>query len=699
MSKDKKQPIPRKQYRRKRREFFHNEDREQRIQQQLDKDQTNINENKNKSLPKQQQPNDNHKKYYKNQGKDGTFVETQNNEHVRQTSNDDKHSTLDDEQSVENKKDKQIEETLSENKQTSNEKGNTEKNDYKEKINDDNNVASSHKLTLPEEQQLSRESEPEQNTKEKGVTKDNSKIRDEKDKSKAKSNNSNLKAESEVDSNQTKKVNKDNDNTLGKDEKNLKSSNDDKSSSVKDKHAHPELENASDESQEHKVISPSVPYSKRHESSMNKEDKQIHNHKQKHVNNHIDKDRHQDTNNKNTSLYKDNEYATRDSAKQRNSKFEEYTGLVKKFFITYWPQIAIVIGIILLIIILNAIFNNVNQNDRFGDDHKQDKTEYTTTMKNANSSVKSVVTVENDTSRDTTVPQDKSGAENEVGSGVIYKKAGNTVYIVTNAHVVGDKSNQKITFPNGKHVTGKVLGKDQWSDLAVVKAQSADDSLQAIAIGDSNNLVLGEPILVVGNPLGVDFKSTVSEGIISGLNRQVPVDFDKDNKYDMLMKAFQIDASVNPGNSGGAVVNRDGKLIGVVSVKIDMQNVENMAFAIPVNEVQKITKELEEKGTVKYPETGISLKNVADLSASERQSLRLPNNVSNGVVVQDVKANSIAANSGIQKNDVIVSLDGKLIEDNLRYRQVIYNHREDLKTLDTKVFRNGQEENIKLKLK
>lgn len=101
-----------------------------------------------------------------------------------------------------------------------------------------------------------------------------------------------------------------------------------------------------------------------------------------------------------------------------------------------------------------------------------------------------------------------------------------------------------------------MLGKDKWSDLAVVKATSSDSSVKEIAIGDSNNLVLGEPILVVGNPLGVDFKGTVTEGIISGLNRNVPIDFDKDNKYDMLMKAFQIDASVNPGNSGGAVVNR-----------------------------------------------------------------------------------------------------------------------------------------------
>ncbi len=101
------------------------------------------------------------------------------------------------------------------------------------------------------------------------------------------------------------------------------------------------------------------------------------------------------------------------------------------------------------------------------------------------------------------------------------------------------KKIEKITFSNNKSVVGKVLGKDKWSDLAVVKATSSDSSVKEIAIGDSNNLVLGEPILVVGNPLGVDFKGTVTEGLVR-MNRNVPIDFDKDNKYDMLMKASKL---------------------------------------------------------------------------------------------------------------------------------------------------------------
>ena len=183
----------------------------------------------------------------------------------------------------------------------------------------------------------------------------------------------------------------------------------------------------------------------------------------------------------------------------------------------------------------------------------------------------------------------------------------------------------------------------------MVKAKISDDSIKTITMGDSNNLVLGESILVVGNPLGVDFKGSVSKGIISGLDRHVPVDIDKNGSYDVLMKAFQIDAPVNPGNSGGAVVDKDGRLIGIVSLKIDMENVEGMAFAIPINDVRKIAQQLEDKGKVKYPNTGIKIKNVADMDESERNSSNLPSNVNNGVLIGDVEKNGLGEKSGLKK--------------------------------------------------
>lgn len=413
------------------------------------------------------------------------------------------------------------------------------------------------------------------------------------------------------------------------------------------------------------------------------------------INDH-DKLNGQKTNTK-TSANNNQKKATSNLNKGRATN-NNYSDILKKFWMMYWPKLVILMGIIILIVILNAIFNNVNKNDRMNDNNDTDAQKYTTTMKNANNTVKSVVTVENETSKDSSLPKDKA-SQDEVGSGVVYKKSGDTLYIVTNAHVVGDKENQKITFSNNKSVVGKVLGKDKWSDLAVVKATSSDSSVKEIAIGDSNNLVLGEPILVVGNPLGVDFKGTVTEGIISGLNRNVPIDFDKDNKYDMLMKAFQIDASVNPGNSGGAVVNREGKLIGVVAAKISMPNVENMSFAIPVNEVQKIVKGLETKGKIDYPDVGVKMKNIASINSFERQAVKLPGKVKNGVVVDQVDNNGLADQSGLKKGDVITELDGKLLEDDLRFRQIIFSHKDDLKSITAKIYRDGKEKEINIKLK
>ena len=391
--------------------------------------------------------------------------------------------------------------------------------------------------------------------------------------------------------------------------------------------------------------------------------------------------------------------------KQRNraeniKKVNELKQLVVAFFKEHWPKMLIIIGIIVLLLILNAIFTTVNKNDHTNDSAFNGTTkDETTAMKIAKNSVKSVVTVENDLSNDTTVSDNKNESDNEIGSGVVYKKVGDSIYIFTNAHVVGDQEKQKVTYGNDKSVTGKVIGKDKWSDLAVVKAKVADENIKPMTMGDSNNIKLAEPILVIGNPLGTDFKGSVSQGIVSGLNRHVPVDIDKNDNYDALMKAFQIDAPVNPGISGGAVVDRDGRLIGIVSLKIDMHNVEGMAFAIPINDVRKIAKELEHKGKVNYPNTEIKIKNVGDLDDSERNAINLPTKVNHGVLIGEVKENGLGDKSGLKKGDVIVELDGKKIEDNLRYRQVIYSHYDDQKTITAKIYRNGAEKNIKIKLK
>lgn len=449
-------------------------------------------------------------------------------------------------------------------------------------------------------------------------------------------------------------------------------------------------------------------YSERKDELKNAQDDHFYSEEaqQSRVNNYIE-DENESKSQQHIGVSSESKHQRKMASQHNDNQPQSFTDRVKYFFIEQWAQILIVVAVILLLILIQAIFSNVDNNGNtkdhvFQNNSDKDKT-YTATMKSANSAIHSVVTVENDTSNDSSSAEketQEAGKENELGSGVVYKKVGDSIFIMTNAHVVGDKKEQKITYGNNDYSIGKVIGVDKFSDIAVIKAKVKSDSdVKAIKMGDSSTLVLGEPIIVVGNPLGVDFKGSVSEGIVSGLNRHVPVDIDKDDKFDVLMSAFQMDAPVNPGNSGGGVIDKNGKLVGIASLKIDMDNVEGIAFAIPVNDAESIAKQLEAKGEVIYPNTGVELANIADIDDTTRQSISLPDDVKNGVLIGNVKADSIGEKSGLQKNDVIVELDGKEVEDNLRYRQIIFSHKDDLKTLTAKVYRDGKVRDINIKLK
>lgn len=371
---------------------------------------------------------------------------------------------------------------------------------------------------------------------------------------------------------------------------------------------------------------------------------------------------------------------------------------VVDFLKEHWIKILIAIALILILVLVKAIFTEPSQEQHSNQTHTQDK-KYTTTMKNANNTVRSVVTVESDAPKNTSVQKTNSKLDSELGSGVVYKTVGDTFFVLTNTHIVGEADKVKITYGENKSIKGDVVGKDKWSDIAVVKAKINDKNINSIHIGNSDKLVLGESILIVGNPLGEEFRNTVSKGIISGLNRLVPVDFDKDNKNDELMQTFQIDASVNPGNSGGAVVNKDGELIGIVSLKINMPSIEGMGFAIPINEAKSIAKELEKNGKVNYPNTGIALENVNDLNHYERSLLKLPNDINDGILVKKLKDDGLGKKSGLKIGDVIVKLEGKTLKDNLQYRHILFNHRQDLKTLSAKIYRDGNIQDIEINLK
>ncbi|HFM7601354.1 TPA: S1C family serine protease, partial [Enterococcus faecium] len=178
------------------------------------------------------------------------------------------------------------------------------------------------------------------------------------------------------------------------------------------------------------------------------------------------------------------------------------------------------------------------------------------------------------------------------GSGVIYKKDGNTAYVVTNNHVVDGQQGLEVLMKDGTKVKAELVGTDAYSDLAVLKINS--DKVETVAsFGDSSALKVGEPAIAIGSPLGSEYANSVTSGIISSLNRQVTST--NESNETVNINAIQTDAAINPGNSGGPLVNIEGQVIGINSSKIASTSestsnvsVEGMGFAIPSNDVVNI---------------------------------------------------------------------------------------------------------------
>lgn len=232
------------------------------------------------------------------------------------------------------------------------------------------------------------------------------------------------------------------------------------------------------------------------------------------------------------------------------------------------------------------------------------------------------------------------------GSGVIYSKDG---LIVTNNHVVAGAQEIVVSLSNGKTYTGKVLGTDPTTDLAVVKIQ-ADEDLPIAEFGDSDTLMVGEPAIAIGNPLGMEFRGTVTAGVISALNRTIDLG-------EQRFRLIQTDAAINPGNSGGALANADGQVIGINSAKIVVSGVEGIGFAIPINEAKPIIKQLAEQGRVVRPYLGVSL---IDKTLAERFGFNI--DLRGGLFVAKLFQNGPAYQGGIRPNDIITKFNGTKVD-------------------------------------
>lgn len=287
--------------------------------------------------------------------------------------------------------------------------------------------------------------------------------------------------------------------------------------------------------------------------------------------------------------------------------------------------------------------------------------------------------------------------ESALGSGVIYKKDAKKAYIITNNHVIEGSSKLEVVTIDGETRKATLVGADKVSDIAVLSIDAK--GINTIAqIGDSSKLRLGETVIAIGNPLGLG--DSLTSGIVSYTERMIPVSLNQDGVYDWEQEVIQTDAAINEGNSGGALVDLEGKVIGINTMKISDTGVEGLGFAIPSNHVMENADELAEKGKIARSYLGVysvDLNNpYVPLAEDQRKELNLPASIKDGVVVLD--AVGPAKDAGLKLNDVITKFDNEPITSTLSLRKYLYDSTKIGDELKITYYRNGVVKQVIVKL-
>lgn len=284
------------------------------------------------------------------------------------------------------------------------------------------------------------------------------------------------------------------------------------------------------------------------------------------------------------------------------------------------------------------------------------------------------------------------------GSGVIYKKTGNTAYVVTNNHVVKGAKKLAVILSDGTNVNAEVVGTDVWTDLAVLKI-NGDNVTTTMDFANSDDIAVGETAFAIGSPLDLSFSNTVTKGIVSAVNRQIPMDVDGDGTVDWNQTVIQTDAAINPGNSGGALINNEGKLIGINESKIakatSSVSAEGIGFGIPSNEVKLITEQLEKSGKVVRPAMGVQLVSVNTI-ANDTVKSELKYEGKQGVVVRLVESGTPAAKAGLEKYDVITKLNDTEVKDVAAVRKFLFEKTKIGDTVKVTYYRGGKEKKAEI---
>lgn len=343
--------------------------------------------------------------------------------------------------------------------------------------------------------------------------------------------------------------------------------------------------------------------------------------------------------------------------------------------------IAVFIGVIATILVLKFVPGTKEVVNRTV---KDVSIEETNTIKESIAKIKDAVVV---------IESYKNGQKISQGSGFVYKKEDQKGYVLTNHHVIDGADEIKVVNNNDQSVEAKLLGSDELSDLAVL---SIDESavMDVATFAKSEDVEVGDTVFTVGTPLGNEYKGTVTKGILSGKNRLVSVDTTSGG---FVMEVLQTDAAMNPGNSGGPLVNVNGEVIGVNSLKLVEDEIEGMGFAIPSELVQTELESLEQGKEIVRPKLGVEFTDLSNSYLLYRSGIMIDKDIEQGVVVVNVTKGTPASDAGLQPGDVITEMDGTAVENTSHFRYLLYKHKVG-DTVTIKYVRNGNTEEVKLHL-
>ena len=274
------------------------------------------------------------------------------------------------------------------------------------------------------------------------------------------------------------------------------------------------------------------------------------------------------------------------------------------------------------------------------------------------------------------------------GTGFVYKVDQNNGYIITNYHVINGSDTLKVILSNDKMVDATYLGGDEYMDIAII-AIKAENVIKVAELGDSSLAKLGDTVFTVGTPVDYEYRGTVTRGILSGKDRMVEVE-------NTIMKVLQTDAAINPGNSGGPLVNTNGEVIGVNSLKLATKDIEGMGFAIAIEEIKDYLTMFEKGEKLQRPYIGVNLAEVTDAYSLVQSGITLDKKITKGVVVIAVIKNS-PAEGVLVKGDVITKINGIETSSLAFLRHELFKYKVGNK-INITYIRNGKEFTSKLTL-